>query len=109
MNLSVRIYETYQNRTKDVLEQNPYKLVEDVAGVGFRTADKIAQKKEVSGKSELDFFYFNLVPQFVQKFPPLEGVPQFGQKLDTSPEVDGASVLGVLGVLTPPATTLVVA
>ncbi len=51
MNLSVRIYETYQNKTKDVLEQNPYKLVEDVSGVGFRTADKIAQKMGVAKDS----------------------------------------------------------
>ena len=42
--LSVKIYETYQEKTKKILEENPYKLVEDVVGIGFKTADSIAQK-----------------------------------------------------------------
>ena len=42
--LAVKIYETYQEKTKKVLEENPYKLVEDVVGIGFKTADTIAQK-----------------------------------------------------------------
>ena len=52
MHLSVKIYETYQNKTKEILEQNPYRLVEDVSGIGFRTADKIAQKIGIAKDSE---------------------------------------------------------
>ncbi len=52
MHLSVKIYETYQNKTKDILKENPYKLVEDVQGIGFRTADKIAQKMGIAEDSD---------------------------------------------------------
>lgn len=52
MHLSVRIYETYQNKTKSVLENNPYQLVEDVSGIGFRTADNIAQKMGIPEDSD---------------------------------------------------------
>lgn len=50
--LSVKIYGIYQNKTKEVLKTNPYRLVEDVAGIGFRTADKIAQKLGIEADSE---------------------------------------------------------
>lgn len=52
MHLSVKIYETYQNKAKQVLEDNPYKLVEDISGIGFRTADKIAQKLGIPEDSD---------------------------------------------------------
>ncbi len=50
--MAVKIYETYEEKTQNILKSNPYKLVEDVAGVGFRTADQIAQKLGISFKSE---------------------------------------------------------
>lgn len=43
-NLAVKIYKTYFNKTEEILKTNPYKLVEDVDGIGFLSADKIAQK-----------------------------------------------------------------
>jgi len=52
MHLSVRIYETYQNKTKSILQDNPYKLVEDVVGIGFRTADNIAKKLGIPEDSD---------------------------------------------------------
>jgi len=50
--LAVRIYETYQRETKKILEENPYKLIEDVSGIGFKTADKIAQKLGIPADSD---------------------------------------------------------
>ena len=43
-NLSVKIYNFYKDKTIDMVSNNPYILVEDIDGVGFLTADKIAYK-----------------------------------------------------------------
>lgn len=51
-NLALKIYNTYQDRTETILKTNPYKLVEDVEGVGFVTADKIAQAMGIAEDSE---------------------------------------------------------
>ena len=42
-NLAVKIYKTYGDRALDVVQENPYQLAQDIYGVGFKTADKIAQ------------------------------------------------------------------
>ena len=42
-NLAVRIYKTYGDESLPVVQQTPYRLVKDVYGIGFKTADKIAQ------------------------------------------------------------------
>lgn len=39
-NLSVKISKLYGERTADVIRANPYRLVEDLDGVGFLTADR---------------------------------------------------------------------
>ncbi len=44
LNLALKIYKTYGDGTKRIIEKNPYQMVEDVDGVGFITADKIALK-----------------------------------------------------------------
>lgn len=50
-NLAIKIYNVYKGDTKDVLSQNPYKLVDDVDGVGFLTADRIAQSMSIPAES----------------------------------------------------------
>lgn len=42
--LSMKIYKQYSDRTIDIIRENPYKLAEDIRGVGFRKADEIAMK-----------------------------------------------------------------
>ncbi len=42
-NFAVKIYKQYGEQSLKVLHENPYQLAEDVTGVGFKTADKIAQ------------------------------------------------------------------
>lgn len=42
--LAVKIYNTYEGGLYSVLKENPYKLAEDIEGVGFRIADDIAGK-----------------------------------------------------------------
>lgn len=44
LNLALRIYKKYGEGTRRIVEKNPYQMVEDVDGVGFITADKIAVK-----------------------------------------------------------------
>ncbi len=46
--LAVRIQRTYGARTAEVLRQNPYRLAQDVHGIGFLSADRIAQAFGVS-------------------------------------------------------------
>ncbi len=43
-NLAVKIYQTYQNSLYQVMQTNPYRLAEDIIGVGFKMADEIASK-----------------------------------------------------------------
>ena len=51
VNLAIRIYNTYGSKVFDVVKGNPYKLAEDVTGVGFRIADMIARRMGVASDS----------------------------------------------------------
>ena len=51
-NLALKIFEIYKENTINQVKTNPYKLVEDVDGIGFSTADAIAQKTGVDLMSE---------------------------------------------------------
>lgn len=41
--MALKIYNVYREKTTDIVKNNPYKLVEDIDGIGFASADKIAQ------------------------------------------------------------------
>jgi exodeoxyribonuclease V alpha subunit len=41
---AVRIYKTYGEESVEKVRANPYTLVKDIHGIGFKTADQIAQK-----------------------------------------------------------------
>ena len=41
---AVRIFKTYGEESLDVLQENPYRLAREIRGIGFKTADDIAQK-----------------------------------------------------------------
>ena len=42
-NLAVKIYKTYGDKALETVKANPYQLERDIYGVGFKTADRIAQ------------------------------------------------------------------
>lgn len=42
--LAVKIYDTYGMELYGIMKENPYRLAEDIAGVGFKIADEIAAK-----------------------------------------------------------------
>lgn len=44
MTLANKIYKQYGNNIYSIIEQNPYRLADDIDGVGFKTADDIATK-----------------------------------------------------------------
>lgn len=44
MNLAVKIYHQYGQQLYSVIQENPYRLADDIQGVGFRIADEIAAK-----------------------------------------------------------------
>ncbi len=50
--LAVKIYERYKEQMESVLTENPYRLAEDIDGVGFRIADEIATKVGLRSDSE---------------------------------------------------------
>ena len=50
--LAVKIFKRYGENVKQVIRQNPYRLVEDIEGIGFKTADKIAATLGVEPDSE---------------------------------------------------------
>lgn len=50
--LSSDIYARYKQDTRKVIENNPYQLIEDIRGIGFNTADKIAIKIGITPDSE---------------------------------------------------------
>ncbi|MEW6332795.1 MAG: ATP-dependent RecD-like DNA helicase [Thermodesulfobacteriota bacterium] len=50
---SARIYRQYGNASIAVVRENPYRLATDVFGIGFVTADQIAQKLGFAKDSEL--------------------------------------------------------
>ncbi|MBR6391014.1 MAG: ATP-dependent RecD-like DNA helicase [Lachnospiraceae bacterium] len=45
--LSMRIYEEYGEAIYTLLRENPYKLAEDIRGIGFKTADEIASRSGI--------------------------------------------------------------
>ena len=52
LNLGVKIYQEYGSRMYEILKQNPYKLAEDITGVGFKIADEIAEKVGIGSDSD---------------------------------------------------------
>ena len=44
LNLGAKIYQKYGQSVYGVLQENPYRLAEDISGVGFRIADDIASR-----------------------------------------------------------------
>ena len=51
-NLAVKIFQEYGQKMYDVLRENPYRLAEDITGVGFKTADEIARKAGIGSDSD---------------------------------------------------------
>ena len=44
LNLGAKIYQKYRESVYSVLQENPYRLADDISGVGFKIADEIASR-----------------------------------------------------------------
>ena len=53
--LAFQIQDTYKEKTLSIIEENPYQLVEDIQGMGFIIADKIAENLGVESQSPQRF------------------------------------------------------
>ncbi len=51
-NLAIKIYKRFGNETYKILQSNPYRLADEIAGVGFKTADEIASRIGIKVDSE---------------------------------------------------------
>ena len=52
-NLAVRIYQAYGQEIYSVIRENPYRMAEEVPGIGFKIADEIAER--VGIRTDSDF------------------------------------------------------
>ncbi|MEG2413812.1 MAG: ATP-dependent RecD-like DNA helicase [Clostridia bacterium] len=52
LNLAIKIYRVYGKSAGNILETNPYKLVDEIDGVGFVTADQLAVKIGIKSDSK---------------------------------------------------------
>lgn len=53
VNLAGKIFSQYGNEMYDIVKDNPYRLAEDIDGIGFRTCDEIARNAGI--KEDSDF------------------------------------------------------
>ena len=52
LNLGAKIYQKYKDSLYAVLQENPYRLAEDISGVGFKIADEIAARIGIHADSD---------------------------------------------------------
>lgn len=52
MSLAVKIYKEYGARTYQIVQENPYRLADDIVGIGFRIADDIASRIGIHTSSD---------------------------------------------------------
>ena len=48
---AIKIYKRYREETIKLIKQNPYRLVEDIEGIGFKRADRIAKAMGMEANS----------------------------------------------------------
>lgn len=51
-NFAVKIYNEYGPKLYDIIKENPYKLADDISGIGFKLADEIAAKVGIGTDSD---------------------------------------------------------
>lgn len=48
--LSMKIYQTYREDAIELLNENPFRLIEEVEGIGFQRADELGKQLGITGK-----------------------------------------------------------
>lgn len=47
--ISMKIYQAYKEQTLEIIQKNPYQLVEDIEGIGFGRADELGHQLGLTG------------------------------------------------------------
>lgn len=47
--ISMKIYQVYKEEALDIIQRNPYQLIEDIEGIGFGRADELGVQMGISG------------------------------------------------------------
>jgi len=104
-NLGIRIYKKYGKDTINIISENPYRLAEDIFGIGFKIADRIAKKMGINAKSiyRIEAGIKYLIMEFAgngHSYIPLEELKAYGAKLLQLEEdliEEGVRSLGIKG------------
>ena len=90
---AVRIYKTYGDEAISLIQENPYRLAQDIYGIGFLTADTIAQKMGIEktsllrAKAGIRHALFEEVGNGNCGFPKAVLIPQAAELLDIPVEI----------------------
>lgn len=52
LTLAVKVYQAYGAKIYSIIRENPYRLADDIQGVGFRIADEIASRAGIRADSD---------------------------------------------------------
>ncbi|MBP2656314.1 MAG: recombinase RecD [Firmicutes bacterium] len=92
---AVRIYKTYGDDAIKLIQENPYRLAQDIYGIGFITADTIAQKigieknSLIRARAGIRYALFEEVDNGNCGFPKEELIPKAAELLDISADIIG--------------------
>lgn len=53
--MAFQVHDLYEEKTLEVIEENPYQLVEDIQGIGFQMADRLAENLGIEAHSSQRF------------------------------------------------------
>lgn len=70
VNMAIKIYNEYGDKIYGIVKENPYRLAEDISGIGFKIADGIAKKMGIKPDSE---YRLRSVILYVLSMATLEG------------------------------------
>ena len=90
---AIRIYKKYKDKTIDIVRKNPYSLAEDIFGIGFKIADKIAENVGISKDSPFRIragvkYIFNFGANNGNVYLPIEEVVEkTSELLQITPEI----------------------
>lgn len=90
---AVRIYKVYGDQAIALIEENPYRLAQDIYGIGFLTADTIAQKMGIEktslirAKAGIRYALFQEADHGNCAFPKVALMPQAADLLEIPLEI----------------------
>ena len=96
--LAVRIYKTYGDASINVVKNEPYRLADEVYGIGFKTADKIAASLGIAKdsperlKSGLKFTLSEATDEGHVFLPKTELIEKSAELLEADPESIAAAL-----------------